>query len=59
MTDARTTYSLDAGDKRQGLTAGELRQLLDPEVGIPDDAKIIVRAGGRGQIKHVRIEVGQ
>jgi hypothetical protein len=54
-----TTHSREAADKRQGMTAGELRALFNPDsgAGIPDDARVTVRVGGRGQIKAIRVEV--
>jgi hypothetical protein len=53
-----TTYTGHAEDKRQGMTVGELRAILvDTGSGIPDDAKVVVRAGGRGQIKAITVTV--
>lgn len=51
------TYSREAEDKRRGMTVGEVRAVLDGVL-LPDDARIIVRVGGRGQVKSLRVEVG-
>lgn len=55
-----TTYTIEAEDKRQGMTVGEVRMILNwPDSGIPDGARVIVRVGGRGQIKVLRVEVAK